>query len=772
MFFLKKFNYLIFFALISSNLAFGEEILEEANILNKLYTDQASQLDHITQIFQIIGLQINKLKLNAEQKNEVKKWILDNQKFINDLSQNREEEFVQKIISLSQIINNLLINIQLAFESNFAKLSDTSTLINRNRIESDENLQITDDRIKKNSSNLKNISEQTSNIGLSKVNISFRKIEKFNQEHKLSTKLTHILIAGSAFSFVLYLTSEEKLPDYSILKKLKKFIGGKKPLDVAVTVTPKIDYEMTGVLGKGEKIVHILGQLGAENPVLIGIGLALFKEKITNTIKKTYNNAESFCKNQYKQIYNNLRGGYQSSSSTQAGEKAITLDDPKLVGLESQKEDLYEIMHYFENPAVYDRTKTSVNKGILLIGDSGCGKTLAAKALCGSINKMLREKGSNINVQFKEIKFSDIVWEGDCITKLIEEEQKKGPTILVFDELHLHNLQTESWGATLHAFLTGMSGLSSSNDNGKHPIILVGATNKPDLLDPALLRPGRFGTIIRFEKPDFQTRKDYFQVMFDEYTINTENIDLDILARHTQNCSYAQLEKIVSSARIKARIKAKGVSSTKDLLDVIDKHIKRIKPEIFHLSETEKNIVGAHIAGQAMARILLEPHTKLLEATIKGILPKVKERYKYSDKSKQDSSKPQQIKYGKIFKLKSSEFIDNADAEDQLKECKIYLAGHIAQKLLLNKAYDFKKSDKRKAFLLMQKFINDGLRTEDLTKEAARINEQKAMEMLKQFETEIEKLLLDNITSLNKINEQLKANLTLNEKELTELLKS
>ncbi|MCL4361164.1 AAA family ATPase [Candidatus Dependentiae bacterium] len=753
MFDFKKYS-LTFIILFSFNFLFGEEDLTSATKINELYINQIVQLDRVREILQTIGYQGPRFnKFSEEQKKQLRNWIIEYQKIISEYDRNLSEDVTEnKIIEISQIIKNLILNIEIAFATDYKKLTDSSALVKRNRI-LDEDLNTTQQRIIDNRQNLLKLSNKADNIGITPLNKSFRELERLNQEYNILTKLKWSMVIGAAGLIGLHYISEERLSNLPPLKTFKTFMD--RPFNCI------------------EDWLNIMKDMKKNTLLGMFVGAVLKGESsnpVSRSIASTFSEAKKFTEKKSSQAYNYLHGG-SSLLSMQDEEKQITLDDPCLVGLDSQKEELYDIVHYFENHTVYDRTKTEVNKGILLIGDSGCGKTLTAKALCGSINQMYKNKGVQSRVHFKEVKHSEVNWAENGFKKLIEEEQQKGPAILIIDEIHLSGLQVEHWnGGTLHSFLTATSGLSSNNDNGKNPIILIGATNRPDLIDPALRRPGRFGTIIRFEKPNFEIRKQYFQVKFNEYAINAENISLDELAKHTQNCSYAQLEKIVSNARFKARTSAKGVSNTKDLLDIIDKHVRRINNEC-PLNESEKNIVSSHIAGQVITRVILDPKTKILEATIRGILPKINEHSKFSEAAKYNVARGEKVKYGKIFKNTPSEFIDNTDIDDNLKECKIYLAGHIAQKLILGKSYEFKKSDKRKAFLLTQDIVNNGLKTQDLTKEAARINEQKATEMLQQFEKEIETLLSENLSKLTKIHEKLKTELTLSEAQILEIMK-
>ncbi|MHB9148447.1 MAG: AAA family ATPase, partial [Candidatus Amoebophilus sp.] len=305
-------------------------------------------------------------------------------------------------------------------------------------------------------------------------------------------------------------------------------------------------------------------------------------------------------------------------------EETITLEDERLIGLESQIAQLKDLALYITEPDMFDRQGVSLGKGILLVGPTRCGKTLTARALAGTINRILKAKGSKRKFGFKEVKFSEAVWRNDGIKNLIEDARQNAPCVLFIDELHNLPLQSNSefGNRPLNEFLTGMSGINSEND-AKQQVIILGATNKPELLDSALLQPGRFGTLIHFEKPDFEKRKQYFNIMFKRNIIDSSQFDIDLLAQHTEGCSYGDLDEILRDPRFVARKQAKRLTQ-EFILDKIHSHVHRLRKEL-PLIEQEKKIVAAHQAGKALAHAILQPESKMILVSIQGAIPQIQE---------------------------------------------------------------------------------------------------------------------------------------------------
>lgn len=308
--------------------------------------------------------------------------------------------------------------------------------------------------------------------------------------------------------------------------------------------------------------------------------------------------------------------------------------------------------------------------------------------------------------------------------------------MIFIDELHNFALQPkEGSGKIINEFLTGMSGLTTESDT-KGQVIFMAATNHPELLDSALLQPGRFGTIIHFEKPHFEQRKKYFEVMFKYNAIDTGSLDIDALARQTENCSYGDLEFIIKQARFNARSQARSVTQ-QHLQEQIYTHVYKFKNELA-LTNHEKQILAAHQAGHALACILLEPQTHLESVTILARYRKIKEERIWQDgKQSHNTTSKHPVKYGGLFTYTTAQAIQLQTPQELKKQCMILLAGPLAEKVLLGSVQSsHHPKDKQKAFDYAHKIILDGLKPASLPHSIQEQQKQQAYELLTKIEQE------------------------------------
>jgi cell division protease FtsH len=266
-----------------------------------------------------------------------------------------------------------------------------------------------------------------------------------------------------------------------------------------------------------------------------------------------------------------------------------------VAGQEEAKEALQEIIDYLNNPKKYEEIGAQCPKGVLLVGPPGTGKTLMAKAVAGEAH-----------VPFFSISGSEFVemfvGRGAAkVRELFDQAEKKAPCIVFIDEIDTigkkrdNQLSTnDEREQTLNQLLTEMDGFE-----GNKGVIILAATNRPEVLDPALLRPGRFDRQVRMELPDLLGREAILNVHLKKVKTK-EKIDVNLIARMTAGASGAQLANIVNEAALRAVRMGETSVTTADLEESVETIIAGAEKKNAILSEKEKRIVAYHEIGHAL----------------------------------------------------------------------------------------------------------------------------------------------------------------------------
>ncbi|RDV84657.1 ATP-dependent zinc metalloprotease FtsH [Ammonifex thiophilus] len=282
--------------------------------------------------------------------------------------------------------------------------------------------------------------------------------------------------------------------------------------------------------------------------------------------------------------------------------KRVTFDD--VAGIDEVKEELQEIVEFLKNPRKFSELGARIPKGVLLYGPPGTGKTLIARAVAG-------EAG----VPFFSISGSDFVEMfvgvgAARVRDLFEQAKKNAPCIVFIDEIDAVGRQRgaglggghDEREQTLNQLLVEMDGFSPNEG-----IIVIAATNRPDILDPALLRPGRFDRQIVVDMPDINGRKAILRVHTRGKPL-AEDVDLDVLARRTPGFSGADLANVVNEAALLAARRNRKRIHMEDFENAIERVIAGPEKKSRVISEREKWLVSYHEAGHALLGYLL-PHT-------------------------------------------------------------------------------------------------------------------------------------------------------------------
>ena len=288
----------------------------------------------------------------------------------------------------------------------------------------------------------------------------------------------------------------------------------------------------------------------------------------------------------------------------------ITFAD--VAGLDEAKVEVMEIVDFLRNPKKYTSLGGKIPKGALLVGPPGTGKTLLAKAMAGEAQvPFFSLSGSDFVEMFVGVGASRV-------RDLFKQAREKAPCIIFIDEIDaigrargknmmMSNDERES---TLNQLLVEMDGFGT--DAG---IIVLAATNRPDVLDTALLRPGRFDRQITIDKPDVKGREAIFKVHLKPIKVS-EKVDIHKLAEQTPGFAGADIANVCNEAALIAARKGKSAVDMSDFQDAVDRVIGGLEKKNKIISPEEKKIIAYHEAGHAICGWFLEHAYPLLKVTI------------------------------------------------------------------------------------------------------------------------------------------------------------
>ncbi|MGI9951684.1 ATP-dependent zinc metalloprotease FtsH [Moorellaceae bacterium AZ2] len=466
-----------------------------------------------------------------------------------------------------------------------------------------------------------------------------------------------------------------------------------------VTITPERDiYKIAGTLKDGTKftvnalpsqnLIDLLASkdvptkmlpapeapwwtnlLGTFLPILLLVGLVLFMMQQTQG------------------------GGSRVMQFGRSRARLHTPDDKRKVtfadvaGADEVKEELEEIVEFLKNPRKFNELGARIPKGVLLYGPPGTGKTLLARAVAG-------EAG----VPFFSISGSDFVEMfvgvgASRVRDLFDQAKKNAPCIVFIDEIDAVGRQRgaglggghDEREQTLNQLLVEMDGFSPNEG-----IIIIAATNRPDILDPALLRPGRFDRQIVVDVPDINGRKEILKVHVRGKPLDA-NVDLDVLARRTPGFTGADLANMVNEAALLAARRGKKKISMQEMEEAIERVIAGPEKKSRVISEFEKRLVAYHEAGHALLGHYL-PHTDPLHKV--SIIPRGRAGG-----------------YTLLLPKEDRRYMTKSQILDQVT---MLLGGRVAEELVLNEVSTGAQNDLERATELVRKMITEFGMSEEL----------------------------------------------------------
>jgi len=288
----------------------------------------------------------------------------------------------------------------------------------------------------------------------------------------------------------------------------------------------------------------------------------------------------------------------------------VTFDD--VAGCNEAKTELEEVVDFLKDPHKFQRLGGKIPKGVLLVGPPGTGKTLLARAVAGEAKvPFFLISGSDFVEMFVGVGASRV-------RDLFEQGKKNAPCIIFIDEIDAVGRQRgtglggghDEREQTLNALLVEMDGFETSEG-----VILISATNRPDVLDPALLRPGRFDREIIVDLPDVKGREMIFRVHTKNIPLE-DDVDFSVLASLTPGLTGADVANLANEAALLAARKDKDKVNMKDFEDAKDKMLLGIEMKTRIINDREKKVTAYHEAGHALLGCLLEDADPVHKVTI------------------------------------------------------------------------------------------------------------------------------------------------------------
>ena len=442
--------------------------------------------------------------------------------------------------------------------------------------------------------------------------------------------------------------------------------------------------------------------------------------------------------------------------------KGIRFDD--VAGEEEAKESLAEIVDYLHNPKKYTEVGASMPKGVLLVGPPGTGKTMLAKAVAGEAN-----------VPFFSISGSEFVemfvgMGASKVRDLFSQAKEKAPCIVFIDEIDAIGKKRDGQMGgndereqTLNQLLTEMDGF-----DGSKGVVILAATNRPDSLDPALLRPGRFDRRIPVELPYLQGREEILKVHAKKIKIS-DNVDFREIAKAASGASGAELANIVNEAALRAVRDRRKFATQADMEESIEVVIAGYQKKNRVLSEKEKLIVSYHEIGHALVAAMQTDSAPVHKITI---IPRTSGALGYT----------MQVEDGEHF-LMSKEELENKIAT--------FTGGRAAEELIFHSVTTGASNDIEQATKLARGMITrfgmsdefDMVAMENVTNqylggdsslscsfETQTMIDKKVVELVRTQHEKAYKILKDNIGKLHELAKYLFENETITGEEFMKIL--
>ncbi|SNS73417.1 membrane protease FtsH catalytic subunit [Sphingomonas laterariae] len=462
--------------------------------------------------------------------------------------------------------------------------------------------------------------------------------------------------------------------------------------------------------------------------------------------------------------------GFGKSRAKMLTEKhgRVTFDD--VAGIDEAREELQEIVDFLKDPTKFARLGGKIPKGALLVGSPGTGKTLLARAIAGEANvPFFTISGSDFVEMFVGVGASRV-------RDMFEQAKKNAPCIVFIDEIDavgrhrgagLGNGNDER-EQTLNQLLVEMDGFEANEG-----IIIVAATNRPDVLDPALLRPGRFDRQVVVPRPDIEGRQKILEVHMKKTPL-APDVDARTIARGTPGFSGADLANLVNEAALLAARKGKRLVAMKEFEEAKDKVMMGAERKSMVMTEDEKKATAYHEAGHALVSLHVDGCDPLHKVTIiprgraLGVTWNLPERDRYSMSMKQMKARLALCFGGRI----AEQLIYGKDALNTGASNDIQQATDMARSMVMEYGMSERLGWLRYRDNQDEVFLGHSVaRSQTVSEETARLIDQEVRRFVEEGETTARQVLTENLDELHRLAEALLEYETLNGEESKRAIK-
>ncbi len=712
-------------AIDSPSLENQAELTECYNVLQNQLRFFAVLIEHLATIVSTTN--------TVASKNKTLAWLQQLRKTTEKLSQKQFTRLdEQQLAHPIAIFSKATLILETTATNNFKTLPSIKNNLKQKKGGAFLSLEELEQLLMRTSQSLQRIEGIANKNGLSSFNIFYRRLSQKFLEYQVPTLLFSSLIGSGVGVYIFSQLDKKYIPNESL-----------------------------------SKIQDMIHDFGSSNEKTLKNLRDFTKTTISLSMLNKEFNLANLIKKSYQAIDTKLRGQellYSQKKKEYVGD--ISLDDPCFNYIRPLLYPFYRIAEFLQHPEQFSFTGLKNCQALLLIAPPGYGKSFVARAAAGLFNKAAGRTA------FIPVNSMDLIKKAQSqesiLNSIIEDAKANAPCILWIDELHLlmGGLQIEKNSIMLDDILRALDTLNQSADP-ERMVFIIGATNRPDLLDEALLRHGRFSQIISLPQPNKDNRKELLEAFCEQVAVNPENIDIEKIAAITQGSSPSSLKSVFEQGHFLAKRENRCLE-TKDLYSAVNTVIRNIQPYAPYTKE-EKTEIATRIAGATLYLMLSDQHAILDAVTIRPIRKEIQEVYDWMTKTPNAPSKRAQM-----FDIQKGDLFFSCDSSFYTTPLyyELLIAQYVSLELFEDAPNNSKeiKQIKNSAFAKLVEKQSGGISLDQLAKKNVEHIKEQAFTELQSLEDRIRKIINEKKEQLKNLQNMLQEKEFLAYKEINQAL--